>query len=285
MCYFTIKPRKWAERICMQNGYYQVTAAMVTQFEQLNVTANNLANVNTSGFKRDSLVIGDFERLYQTKRDELEHKNHTQKAAKFFNRSINRVPSVVEQSTDFSAGAIKQTNNKLDFALRGGNLFFAVDTPNGVRLTQQSSFLINEEGVLTTKDGLKLLPKDFQRTQNREIKIPHDKPISVDDSGNITAGADTFSGIFIGRVENLKEIKKEGENLYILDDIAQDLRAMDEGNYMQQGYVVMSNVNAVKEMTSLIETNRLVEMYQKVMTSHMDELNRDAITKLATTRA
>ncbi len=269
----------------MQNGYYQVTGAMVTQFEQLNVISNNLANVNTSGFKRDSVVIGDFERLYQTKRDELEHKNHTEKAAKFFNRSVNRVPSIVENVTDFSAGVQKQTGNQLDFALKGGDLFFAVDTPNGVKLTQQSSFLVNSEGVLTTKDGLKVLPGEFQRTQQREIKIPTDKPISMDSSGHIWAGEEDLGTIFIGRVKELKEIKKEGESLYTLDDMDTNLVAMDKGNFVQQGYVVMSNVNAVKEMTSLIETNRLVEMYQKVMTSHMDELNRDAITKLATTRA
>jgi flagellar basal-body rod protein FlgG len=269
----------------MQNGYYQVTGAMVTQFEQLNITANNLANVNTSGFKRDSVVIGDFERLYQTKRDELELKNHTQKAAKFFNRSINRVPSIVEETTDFSAGVIKQTGNQLDFALRGGNLFFAVETPNGVRLTQQSSFIVNEEGVLTTKDGLKVLPKSFQDTESREIKIPKDAPITVDDSGKITANKEEIGALFIGRVENLKEVQKEGENLYKVQDIDNNLEAMDKGNFLQQGYVVMSNVNAVKEMTSLIETNRLVEMYQKVMSSQMDELNRDAITKLASIRA
>jgi flagellar basal-body rod protein FlgG len=269
----------------MHNGYYQVTGAMVTQFEQLNITANNLANVNTSGFKRDGVVIGDFQRLYQRERDVLELKNHTQKAAKFFNRSINRVPSIVEETTDFSAGVIKETGNQLDFALRGGDLFFAVDTPNGVRLTQQSSFVVNEEGLLTTKDGLVLLPKEFQDTESREIKIPHDTPIVVDDSGNITANGEQIGALFIGRVTNLKEVQKEGENLYTLKNIDSNLKAMDKGNYLQQGYVVMSNVNAVKEMTSLIETNRLVEMYQKVMTSQMDELNRDAITKLASVRA
>jgi flagellar basal-body rod protein FlgG len=273
----------------MQNGYYQVTGAMVTQFEQLNVTANNLANVNTSGFKRDGLVIGDFERLYQNERDELEHKNHTEKAAKFFNRSINRVPSIVENSIDFSAGSIKQTNNKLDFALQGGDLFFAVDTPSGVRLTQQSSFVVNSDGVLTTKDGLVILPSDFQTTQNREIRIPKDKGISANDKGELFAGdvkgSEKVGTLFVGRVENLKEVKKEGENLYTLEDMDGKLQKMEDGNFVKQGYVMLSNVNAVKEMTSLIETNRLVEMYQKVMTSHMDELNRDAITKLATTRA
>jgi len=269
----------------MQNGYYQVTGAMVTQFEQLNVTANNLANVNTSGFKRDGMVVGDFERLYQTKRDELALKNHTTEAAKFFNRSVNRVPSIVEQVTDFSSGTIKQTGNTLDFALQGGDLFMAVETPNGVRLTQQSSFLVNADGVLTTKDGYKVLPGNFQESENKEIKIPQDTPISVDPSGSIIAGTESLGSLFIGRVENLKMVNKEGENLYKLDNMDKNLRTMDEGNFVKQGYVMMSNVNAVKEMTSLIETNRLVEMYQKVMTTHMDELNRDAITKLATTRA
>ncbi len=269
----------------MQNGYYQVTGAMVTQFEQLNITANNLANVNTSGFKRDGVIIGDFERIYQDKRDELALDNHTQKAAKFFNRSINRVPSIVEEVTDFSAGVIKQTGNSLDFALQGGDLFFAVDTPSGVRLTQQSSFVINADGVLTTKDGLKLLPANFQESQQREIKIPKDASLTVDSSGRLTAGTEEIGAIFVGRVKNLKTVRKEGENLYTLADIDKNLTKMEKGNFIKQGYVVLSNVNAVKEMTSLIETNRLVEMYQKVMTSHMDELNRDAITKLASSRA
>jgi thiazole synthase len=153
----------------MQNGYYQVTGAMVTQFNQLDITSNNLANVNTQGFKRDSVVIGDFERLYQKQRDELTHNNHTTKSAKFFNRTLNRVPSIVESVTDFSAGSVKRTDNKLDFALQERDLFYAVQTPDGVKLTQQSSFIVNSEGVLTTKDGYTVLPKDFQTTKDATI--------------------------------------------------------------------------------------------------------------------
>ena len=268
----------------MQNGYYQVTGAMVTQFNQLDITSNNLANVNTQGFKRDSVVIGDFERLYQKQRDELTHNNHTTKSAKFFNRTLNRVPSIVESVTDFSAGSVKRTDNKLDFALQDRDLFYAVQTPDGVKLTQQSSFIVNSEGVLTTKDGYTVLPKDFQTTNKNEIKIPSNGILSADKSGGLYSGGDKLEALFVGRVENLKELKKEGDKFYILKD-EDKLKQMQEGNLVKQGFIVMSNVNAVKEMTSLIETNRLVEMYQKVMTSHMDELNRDAITKLATTRA
>ena len=268
----------------MQNGYYQVTGAMVTQFNQLDITSNNLANVNTPGFKRDSVVIGDFERLYQKQRDELSLNNHTTKAAKFFNRSLNRVPTIVEEVTDFSAGSIKRTDNKLDFALKNRDLFYAIETPDGVKLTQQSSFIINSEGLLTTKDGYKVLPKDFQTTDKNEIKIPIKGDLTADKSGGLYSGSDKLEGLFVGRVKNLKELKKEGDKFYNLPDM-DNLSQVDKGDNVQQGYIVMSNVNAVKEMTSLIETNRLVEMYQKVMTSHMDELNRDAITKLATTRA
>lgn len=269
----------------MRNGYYQVTGAMVTQFEQLNITANNLANVNTAGFKRDSVVIGDFERIYQTKRDELELKNHTTEAAKFFNRSVNRVPSIVEGVTDFSAGVIKQTGNQLDFALKGGDLFFAVETPNGVRLSQESAFVVNHDGILTTKEGYNVLPSDFQSSENREITIPIDQPVNVDQSGKMKAGSRDIGALFVGRVTNLKEVQKEGEKLYTLEDMDTNLQAMGNGNFVEQGAVVMSNVNAVREMTTLIETSRLVEMYQKVMVSHTDELDKEAITKLATTKA
>ncbi len=273
----------------MQNGFYQVTGAMVTQFEQLNVTSNNLANVNTSGFKRDGVIIGDFERLYQTKRDELAHPNHTEKAAKFFNRSVNRVPSIVENVIDFSQGSIKETNNSLDFALQGGDLFFAVKTPDGVRLTQQSSFVINADGVLSTKEGWPLLSADFQNSEKSEIRLPKGTTLLANDKGELFAGevkkSSLIGQLFVGRVKELKNMQKEGEKLYKLPDMQNQLKQMDGANLVKQGYVVMSNVNAVKEMTSLIETSRLVEMYQKVMTAHMDDLNQDAISKLAATRA
>jgi flagellar basal-body rod protein FlgG len=269
----------------MQNGYYQVTGAMVAQFNKLDVTTNNLANVNTSGFRRDSVVIGDFERLYQEKRDILPLDNHTKESSKFFNRTVNRTPRVVELHTDFSAANMKYTGNPLDFSLNGGDLFFAVETPNGVRLTQQSSFVLDSEGVIATKDGYRLLPDNFTETLNKEIKIPKNANIKLDKSGRIFADGEEIAKIFIARAKNLKTLDKEGDNLYKMVNIENGIVSLNEGIFVKQGFKQMSNVNAVKEMVNLIEGNRLVEMYQKVMTSHMDELNKDAITKLASVRA
>lgn len=269
----------------MQNGYYQVTGAMVAQFNKLDVTTNNLANVNTSGFRRDSVVIGDFERLYQEQRDNLPLQNHTKESSKFFNRSVNRVPRVVEGNIDFTAPSIKQTGNPLDFALNDGDLFFAVQTPNGVRLTQQSSFVIDSEGSLSTKEGYKLLPDNFINTTNNDIKIPENGMLKLDQSGRLFSDGQEVAKLFIARTANLKMLDKEGDNLYNMQNMEDNIIPLNKGNFVKQGAKQMSNVNAVKEMVNLIEGSRLVEMYQKVMTSHMDDLNRDAITKLAAVRA
>ena len=71
----------------MQTGYYAATGGMVTQFNRMDTIAANLANVNTSGYKKEQLITGDFARLYKEARDELPIKNHTEEAAQYLNRS------------------------------------------------------------------------------------------------------------------------------------------------------------------------------------------------------
>lgn len=270
----------------MQSGYYQVTGAMVTQFNKLDVISNNLANVNTSGFRRDKVIVGDFERIYQEKRDELPLQNHTKEAAKFFNRTVNRTPRIVNQYTDFSSMRLRHTGNRLDFALKEPDLFFALETPNGVRLTQQSTFDINSEGNIVTKEGYRLLPDDFINTQNRNMHVPPGTALHLTDDGTLSIDGEKIAKIFIARVKNTNLLQKEGDTLYKMKDIEKNIVMVNEsGAYVKQGFQQISNVNAVEEMVSLIETNRLVEMYQRVMTTQMDELNKDAITKLTTTRA
>ncbi len=270
----------------MQSGYYQVTGAMVTQFNRLDVISNNLANVNTSGFRKDRVIVGDFERIYQEKRDELPLQNHTKEAAKFFNRTVNRTPRIVDRYTDFSSMRLRHTGNRLDFALKEPDLFFAVETPQGVRLTQQSSFSINSEGDIVTKEGYRLLPEDFINTTDRNIHVPQGKALFLSDDGTLSMDGEKLARLFIARVKNTNLLQKEGDTLYKMKDIEKNMVQVNTGSaYVKQGFQQISNVNAVEEMVALIETNRLVEIYQRVMTTHMDELNRDAITKLTTTRA
>jgi len=270
----------------MQTGYYDAAAGMVTQFNRLNNISNNLANVNTTGFKEDNLIVGDFQRIYKEARDELPLDNNTKQSAKFLNRTMVKSPQIVDEYTDYSVGNMQKTDNPLDFSLSREGLFFAVKTPEGIRLTRDGSFTKNEDGTLVTKQGYEVLPSDYFQTKS-SIKIG-DKvsSIEVDKNGQISTNLPSSvkytqgSRLFISNPDSMQKLKKTGDNLYIYDGIENSASSNESGAVLQ-GFVEKSNVNAVKEMTALIETNRLVGMYQKVMDTQMNEMNKEAIEKLA----
>ena len=272
----------------MQTGYYAAAAGMVTQFNRLDNIANNLANVNTAGFKEDDLIVGDFMRIFQEKRDELPNANQTKEGAKFINRTLTRAPQIVDSYTRQTVGTLQNTSNPLDFALTREGLFFAVQTPQGVRLTRDGSFSTNDEGKLVTKQGYEVLSDDYLKNpKDAAITIANsDTIVAVDKNGQISTNIPNSVSLipnkklFIAQPQDITKLKKEGDNLYAFKDIKDILNIAESGS-VKQGFIEKSNVNAVKMMTQLIETNRLVGMYQKVMNTQMDDMNKDAIEKLA----
>ncbi len=270
----------------MQTGYYQAAAGMVTQFNRLDLIANNLANVNTAGYKQDDVVIGDFMRLYKESRDELPNQNQTKEAAQFLNRTMARVPHIVERYTNFRAGNLEKTDNTLDVAFSRENLFFLVKTPQGLRLTRDGSFTTNEEGKLVTKQGYEVLPSNYFSTGATIDFDGTEEAITIDKNGIIstnlpgTAQLTPMSQLFVFQPDNPKFLKKVGDNLYVYEHEA-EYKPLEESSAVRQGFIEKSNVNAVKMMTQLIETNRLVGMYQKAMDTQMNEMNRDAIDKIS----
>jgi len=188
-----------------------------------------------------------------------------------------------------------KTGNKLDLALGEENLFFAVKTPDGIRLTKNGAFTLNEKGEMVTKEGYQVLSKSyFKNSQPIELPI-NALDIMIDKSGRIEYLDQTalnepvyVNNMMIVRVDDLQSLKSVGENLFAFDsneDPELQMRIVDNPVSVYQGMLEKSNVNPVREMSALIETNRLVEMYQKAMTTQMDDINRDAITKLASVRA
>ncbi|MCV6608736.1 MAG: flagellar hook-basal body protein [Campylobacterales bacterium] len=263
----------------MQTGFYQNTGGMVTQFNRLDMVSNNLANLNTNGFKRDDLIIGDFMRLYKEERDILPIENNTKDGSKFLNRSMVRVPIVVEEFTDQSGGAILSTNNPLDVAFQQKNMFFAIETPAGKRYTRDGSFSLNQIGEVVNKEGHKLLSitdQPIRLNPSQSVTISTDGRIYTKNEGTLNEPG-LVGQIKIVTFENPKYLQKMGNNLFVTD---KEEVAMTGDNLVKQGFIEKSNVNAVSEMTSLIEVNRLVGMYQKVMDTQMNELNQDAINKL-----
>lgn len=267
----------------MQSSYYSVTGAMVTQFNRLDLISNNLANLNTTAFKRDDVVIGDFKRIFQEYKDEMPLKDNTKEASKFMNAVGVRVPQIVEEYIKYDQGSVKNTGNPLDFALKRDDAFFMVETPNGIRLTQNGSFTLNNAGVLTTKEGYPVLPATYFQNQ-QYITIPEDGELRVDQTGGIYNREDQIGNLMIVQSDDVKSLLKEGVNMYKFKNL-DELTQLEEGSLVSQGFLETSNVNPVSEMVGLIETNRFVDMYQKVMKSHMNDLNTEAISKLASTKA
>lgn len=262
---------------------------MVTQFNRLDLISNNLANLNTTAFKRDDVVIGDYLRLYETHKEQLPIEDHTRKAAKFLNRSLDRVPIISEEYTDRSIGSLSQTDNMLDFALQSEDAFFVIRTPDGIRYTRDGSFTINSDGQIVNKNGHLVLSRDGLDSEEG-LNVSVSTNIEADKFGNIylrNLNNDAIQeqinigALAIVSFENPRYLKKVGKNLYEYPKERENERDFIKNGILAQGFIEKSNVNAVKEMTSLIETNRLVDMYSKVMKTHMDELNAEAITKLA----
>ena len=274
----------------MQGGFYSSVGGMVTQINRLDVIANNIANANTTGFKRDDVVIGDFMRLYEQHKEFLPIEDQTKDAAKFYNRSLKRVPQIVEEFTDRSAGGVVQTENTFDFALSRENAYFMIETPEGIRFSRDGSFVLNEEGRLVNKEGYAVLPREYIESP-QYIDFVDGFQVEVDSDGNIYNRSLTNEeldeallggNIAVVSFENPKFLQKVGDNLYKYpEERMNEMEVLERSGAVRQGFLEKSNINVVYEMTGLIETNRLVEAYSKVLKTHMDDLNTEAITRLA----
>jgi flagellar basal-body rod protein FlgG len=199
---------------------------------------------------------------------------------------MTKSPQIVDAYTDFSVGNLQNTSNDLDFALSKEGLFFVVKTPQGMKLTRDGSFTTNNEGKLVTKQGYEVMSDDYQASDGVISFNPQDSQIKADKNGQLytnlpnSAQMTQNAKLFIAHPENLALLKKEGDGLFAYEDL-QKLQSVEESNSLNQGFIEKSNVNAVKMMTQMIETNRLVGMYQKAMDTQMNDMNKDAIEKIA----
>lgn len=285
----------------MLNGFYGATGGMIAQFNRLDTISNNLANANTNGYKRDDVVIGDFLRLYQEFKHELPLQNHTREASKFLNRTINRVPAVVEEYSDLSVGSFAHTENPLDLALKNKNAFFAIQTPNGVRYTRDGAFELDNNGTLVTKQGFVVLSREGLNSpeniaesgairidlSNNNVEISKNGEVFVRNLSNENIGvAEPIGAVAVVSFVNPKYLKKIGDNLYELPhERINERMNINDDNVVASGFIEKSNINPVVEMSALITTNRLVDIYSKVMKTYQDDLAPEAINKLAQLRA
>ena len=234
----------------MNQGVYSLAATMVNQLNRVDVLSNNLANSNTIGFKQDNLVEGSFN--YYMKRNETNPQNITK-----YNNITNTIPKIDGDYKDTQVGSLVVTANQLDFALNTKDSFFRIKNNNNeILLTRDGSFK-NINGFLVTSEGFNVL------NQNNE-------KITVEDG---------FEALISLTKTNYNNLKKQGDNNYLVKDNKQLEKIQSNDSFLLQGSLEQSNINTINTMVALIDSQRRLEQAQKASTG-IDELNQKLIDKL-----
>lgn len=269
----------------MIRGLYTGSAGMMADMTRLNTISNNLANVDTTGYKKDTTIYKNFPEMLIRRTND---------------NGLNVVPAgswddmpivgklgtgveVNEIYTRHEQGTLQKTDNDLDLALKGPGLF-AVMTGKGERYTRDGAFFLNKEGYVVNKEGFKLMgengplqlkPGNFKITeqgqvlQNRNV----DTPMSSKNQ-NEWRDPEVVDQIRVRTFPFLRELKKEGTNFYYETKHSGPPIPVDEPYQVKQGFLEKSNVNVVREMVKMIEVQRHYEANQKVMQTEDQSLGR-----------
>ncbi len=228
---------------------------------QMDVVANNIANINTTGFKAEALLFEEYK--MPVARDNG------------FSGNDQIISYTQDWATihDFSAGAIVQTGNPLDVALQGDG-FLTVQTGSGERYTRNGELKINDTGLLVTNSGYPVL------SEGGEIRFSSSETeITIDAEGNIYTNEGSKGRLKIVSFESPQDLTIEGGNLYAGINPQQDLNSK-----ISQGSLERSNVSGVAEMAEMIRVNRAYQSLAQLQKTQA-ELRQKAIQKLGSLQA
>lgn len=234
----------------MADGIYTALTGAVAQQQTLDVIANNVANVNTAGYRADRAAFSQFLAGAQKNPQAVSQLGQLPKSADRF----VHIDVVTHDQTD---GVLKLTGNPLDMALSGDG-FFMVSTPQGERLTRAGSFRMRGDGTLSTSDGFDVLGENGQ-----PIHLPSTANVKVSATGVIQADEQIIGKLKLVRAQDPATLEKESATLFKTTPNALLVNATDVT--VSQGHIESSNVNAVAGLNELITVNRSFEALQKVI--------------------
>ena len=253
------------------NAMHVAKTGLNAQQVRMQIISNNLANVNTNGFKRDR---ANFEsRLYQVIRTSGAQTSVDTELTSGF--SVGTGVSIVNSNKLHSQGSIVSTDNALDLAIDGGG-FFQVLLPDGqIVYTRNGAFARNNEGTLTTSSGFIVQPEIVIPAEATKINVSSDGIVSVQIPDQVEA--QEVGQIQLADFQNRTGLQPIGENFYVETTasgppVLENPFAAGFGKLIQ-GSLESSNVNVIQELVDMIETQRAYEVNSKAITS-VDEMLR-----------
>lgn len=239
----------------MIRGLYTAATGMISESIRTDVISNNIANVNTTGYKKDEAINTDFASVLLKRVNDGEVKEVGK---------LGRGTVVSDVVVSQNQGAVRKTDNDFDLAIDGKG-FFVIDTPKGERYTRNGSFMRSSNGELVTSDGYKVMGNAGAITvsENAEFTVSPTGEIVVD-------GVATDNLRMVDFAEGVK-LDKEGSSLF---KAPAGTRTNEATGTVIQGSIEMSNVNVVGEMVKLITAYRAYETNAKAVQSQDSMLDK-----------
>ena len=249
----------------MIRSLYLSGTNMIVQRRKMDVTTNNIANLETNGFKADKLLSRSFsDMLLSRVGDPAVLHRRTEVGP------LNTGVHIDEVVTSFASGNIVETQKTSDMAIVGDG-FFTVATPAGERYTRDGSFVVNRDGFLVSADG------HFVLGTNGALRVG-DEHFAVDAVGNVTASDGTYLGqLRVATFDDLAGLRKTGNNLYV-NYTNQTVRPAANSE-VKQGFLETSNVQAAAEMVEMLTLYRHYETSQR-MVKMVDETLAKAVNEV-----
>ena len=241
----------------MNSGMYSALSGNVTAMKRLDIISNNLANVNTPGFKKDKML---FESMLAG------------------TQNPPRVPEgstadpILQKETvfiDYAPGAVSQTGNTFDLALNGDG-FFVINTPGGPAYTRQGNFHLSADGALITADGNAVVG------EAGPITVKGSKVV-IDAKGQVTADGVPAGTIKVVDFPRPYTMTKVGSAQFV--PVNSQVATQTARGEILQGHLEGSNVETITEMVQMIETSRYFEACAKVIKGY-DDMASKAVNEL-----
>jgi flagellar basal-body rod protein FlgF len=244
----------------VENGILVTLSRQMALRREIDVVANNMANINTNGFKASEMTFA--EHIMPKARDNT------------FPRFDRRVSYVEDKSTwhNFGQGAQQITDNPLDVALASPNAFLVVQAPGGERYTRNGGLQLNNEGTLVTSEGYPVL------TTNGAVAFTTDDgAITIAQDGSISTVQGDRGRLRVVTFENPQALASEAGTLFSSGEPAAEMEAA--AVRITQGALEKSNVNAVATMSRMIEIERAYQSLAS-MSDRTDQIRSSAIQRL-----
>jgi flagellar basal-body rod protein FlgF len=257
-------------------GLYTSAAGALVAQSNVDVIANNLANVNTGGFKRSLLEITSTlpMQLYRVQTDPGQVAGALTPGVPTMSPvgPLGFGSEVLDSPANYEQGALEQTGNPLDVALQGQG-FFTIQTPQGVRYTRNGEFERNAQGLLTTQDGNLVLGR------NGAITLPTTGTVAIDKSGAVSVNGQQTDQLQLTQFANPLQLRPEGGNRFV-DSGAEP--SPDTQSTVSQGMLEKSNADVVRSMVDLITNERWFDANEKSI-STQDTANQQLIEQVGRT--